>query len=319
MQLPRPPAHIAGAGVRALKTVALADGTFDPLERRLIAAVQDLILGVDLDLDDIAPITATELAQAVPQPMFRERIVRGCILVGLIDGDASPAEEVVIRGFADALGVDRAPLTDFQRIVEGRLNLLRIDIARRSFLGTRLPGYIKQEGLRGFANVFKAFTHQPNAKLATRYYDLLAYPEGTLGRAYAAFVRANDFGFPGEVDGAPEPIVFHDCVHVMAEYGTSPTEEAEVVGFQAGFQGYDPFFTLLFVMAQFHLGVQISPIAGTTKAAIEPERWIKALMRGTQCNRDFSDGWDPWTDFAKPLEDLRRTYNILPKEPFAVG
>ena len=40
---------------------------------------------------------------------------------------------------------------------------------------------------------------------------------------------------------------------------------------------------------------------------------MKSFVRGTHCNRDLSDGWEPWDDFESPVEKLRKRYNILPR------
>ena len=107
-------------------------------------------------------------------------------------------------------------------------------------------------------------------------------------------------------------MVFHDCVHVLAGYGTTIPEEANVVAFQGGFQNYDPLHTLLFVVAQFHLGIAISPVAGAKHMGItNMEAVVKSFVLGTQCKRDLSDGWDPWVDFDTPVDELRERYNII--------
>jgi tellurite resistance protein len=104
MGLPPPPPEVARAGLRALRMVAAADGVIHDLERRFAAAVQAHILKTSFDFDTLEPIDAEELARAVPEP-FRERIIHGCLLAALIDGEASASELAVLDSFADALGV----------------------------------------------------------------------------------------------------------------------------------------------------------------------------------------------------------------------
>src|SRR5438105_2400304 len=84
MLLSAPPREIAHAGLRALKTVALADGTFHDLERGFIESVQRHILHSDFAVDALEPITPEDLAASVPPGEFRERIIRGCVLVALM-------------------------------------------------------------------------------------------------------------------------------------------------------------------------------------------------------------------------------------------
>ena len=46
---------------------------------------------------------------------------------------------------------------------------------------------------------------------------------------------------------------------------------------------------------------------------VDPALMLKALVRGTQVNRDLTADWNPWDDFEKPTIELRRAYNILPR------
>lgn len=314
MQLITPPRAIALAGLRALKTVASADGQIEELERELMQAVAEhvLDLGPEVALDDLSPIDAHELATEVRDPMFQERIMWGIVLVALADADLSPDEEQLIIAYGNALGSDPATLRTLKHLSHKRMKLLRLDIIRRSFIGKRLKFQWEQKGLRGMAEAFRALSGGESPKLRDKYLALEKMPEGTLGRAYFQFTRNAGFSFPGEKGGAPEALLFHDCVHVLAGYGTTVKEEACIAAFQGGFQKDDPLYTLLFVLAQFHLGIQISPIAGVQRMGItHMEEVIQCFMLGSQCRRDLSDRWDPWVDFESSVDELRTRYNVV--------
>ena len=315
MELSIPPPEVAHAGLRALSTIAAADGVVHPLERDLLKSVQSILLHTSFDVDALDPITPAELAALVPPGAFRERILRGCTLMALTDAEASANEARSASSSALALDLDAAPLHDFSRILHGRLQTLRIDIVRRSFIGKRVGQHFADKGVRGMVEIARTFRGTEVKALADRYRSLETYPVGTLGRAYAEFIRANEFSMPGEAFGAPEPIAFHDCVHVLAGYDTTPEEEVLAASYQAGFQSYDPFFSLLFVLCQFHLGLQISPIAGVEKMQMKPATMLEAFVRGSRCTRDLSDGWDPWDPFASPLDALRAEYHIDVRVP----
>jgi tellurite resistance protein len=311
--LPVPPQDIAHAGLRALMTVASADGTIHELEGELLSSVQRHILQTNFDLNELAPITPEDLAAAITEPAFRERVVGGCVLTALIDGEPSPKELAVIEGYAQALGVESASVTNLQRLTANRLLVARLDIARRSFIGQKVKEKVANDGIRGLAGVFKAM-RLGDEELAAKYQTLESYPDGTLGREYARFVRDNGFGFPGEDGGAPEIILFHDCTHVLGGYGTSPIEEVQVASFSAASRKEDPFAIVLFVTAQFHLGLRVTPAAKAESMKIEPEQMIKAIERGGHVNTDLSDNWNPWDgDFGVQLSELRERYNIPPR------
>jgi ubiquinone biosynthesis protein Coq4 len=149
--------------------------------------------------------------------------------------------------------------------------------------------------------------------MAARYRALESFPEGSLGRGYFGFVTRNHFSFPGETGAGPEPIVFHDCLHVLAEYDTSSIEETQIAAFQAGTMQKGAIYGLLFPLAQFHLGVAITPVTKAETDVIDPEPWLKAFVRGTRTNRDLASSWQPWDDFARPVTELRREYGIEPR------
>ena len=64
MELNMPTAEQAHWGLRAMKTVAMADGTLDDAERQMLASVQT-ILGTKHPVEDLASVTPEELAAAL--------------------------------------------------------------------------------------------------------------------------------------------------------------------------------------------------------------------------------------------------------------
>ncbi len=103
---------------------------------------------------------------------------------------------------------------------------------------------------------------------------------------------------------------------LLSGYGTDPEGEMQVVAFHAGCrrEDKDPFSFLMFGLAQFHLGLRISPLAPEFRGSLEPGRVLRALQRGAACTIDPTDGWDPWPVMHLPLDDLRMQYRIAPLE-----
>jgi tellurite resistance protein len=314
MELIAPPPEVARLGLRALATVARADGEIHDLERRFIAAVQKHILKTDLELDALSPIGADELARGVPSP-FGERIVHGCLLVALIDGEASAEELSVLERFAKALGVSRDAIATTQKLVDEHLLRFRIDVVRKSFLGKRGVDWVGRRGFRGLVSVVGNLMQIENPAMVARYRALEKMPAGTLGRGWWEFIQKNQFTMPGEKGAGPEPIMFHDCLHVLAEYDTTPSEETQIAAFQAGTMKKDAIYGLLFPLAQFHLGVAIAPeaVTGTEKGTIDPDSWLAAFVRGTKTNRELATSWQPWDVFDRQVTELRVEYGIEPR------
>lgn len=313
MKLITPSPEVAHAALRALKTIALIDGDAHALEQRFFASVQAQILKTALDFAAVEPITPSELSELVTDREIRERILSACIVMALIDGELVAAEAAHLEELAQALELTSYALKDVQRMLNHNFLLARIDIARRSFLGQRGRAYIAEHGLTGVARTVRALLGIENPALAARYQALEHSPRGTLGREYFEFVRQNGFALPGEKGGAPEVVVFHDCLHVLGGYQTSSIEETQIASFQAGMLDKDPIFGLLFMLAQFHIGVQITPITAAEKGVADPELMMSAFARGTQVNRDMCVDWIPQQDFARTLTELRAAYNIQPR------
>jgi len=313
MKLITPSPEVAHAALRALKTVALIDGDAHELERSFFASVQEHILGTSLDFDDVTTIAPSDLRELVSDHQIRERVLSACIVMALIDSELLPAEGALLERIAQALELSSYALKDVQRLLNHNLLIARIDVARRSFLGQRGRAYIAEHGMKGVARTVRALLGIENPELAARYQALEHSPRGTLGREYFEFVRQNGFALPGEKGGAPEVVVFHDCLHVLAGYETSSIEETQIASFQSGMLAKDPVFGLLFMLAQFHIGVQITPITAAEKGVADPGRMMKAFVRGTQVNRDMCVDWIPQQDFERTLPELRAAYNIEPR------
>lgn len=63
-------------GLRAMKTVAMVDGALSESEMHLMESVQR-VFGTNHQLDQLQPITPTELARALPDKQIRRQLVNG--------------------------------------------------------------------------------------------------------------------------------------------------------------------------------------------------------------------------------------------------
>ena len=70
--------------LRALKTIALADGIFESRQREFVEKHQK-DFGLDTNLDALAPISPDELAAAIPNSDTRLAIVQRMVIVALLD------------------------------------------------------------------------------------------------------------------------------------------------------------------------------------------------------------------------------------------
>jgi hypothetical protein len=313
MELLTPPRELVQYGLRAMKTVGVAGGGLDTQERALLDAAQRLF-GTEHDVDALEPITPAELATSLIDPGLRRQLVLGLLLLSMADGEASREEAELVEAFADALEVKTHEVATFRRLAEGRLLLARLDVLRRFWVRPHLIEKAKQGGVRWVIKAMATFAGlREDTELAGRYRALADYPEGTLGRAYADFIRTNQFSFPGEKGSPPEPVVIHDLTHVISGYSTDPASEICVTAFHAGYRREEPFTFLLFSMMQFNLGIGVTPIAPALSHNFDAARVLVALQRGSRMNIDLTDGhWDYWSDMARPLDELRASYGVPP-------
>lgn len=314
MDFQRPPPELLPYGLRALKMVAMANGVFDDSERHLLTTAMHLF-GADLDLDALAPIEPDELASRITDPALKKQLVRAMVIVSLIDGDASPEEATLVERFAAALAIDTADLTALRHLADKSLLRARYDIARRFFAREKVIEFTKQKGVGWLASAIAAMAGlREDSALADRYRALGELPPGSLGRGYFDFIRGQGFSFPGEKGSPPEIISLHDLTHVLSGYGTDPHGELSVLAFHAGCrrEEKDPFGFILFGIAEFHLGIAMSPVATGSRGALDPVAVFAALQRGLACKIDPTDGWDPWPVMHRPLVELRAEYGISP-------
>jgi tellurite resistance protein len=316
MELKIPSSEQAYWGLRAMKTVALADGALDDAELHMLASVQQ-IFGTTHATEQLSPITPADLAREFPDLQLRQQLVQGLIVMSLIDGNTNARETDLVEQFAQALEVSAPEVKDLRHVLKEEMLQLRLDLVRRFWLRDKVKEIWNTAGIRGLYKFMRGMIGKDkDAALAARYQALEHYPAGSLGRAYREYCRANGFALPGEKGGAAEPILFHDCAHVLSGYGTDPEGEVQVACFSAGFQRRDPWLFVFFVLLQFHVGIRMTPITKARTGFFDPAKALIAIRRGAAMNVDLNNGWEYWPVMGEQVEELRRRYNILPSEAF---
>ncbi|QPD06061.1 MAG: hypothetical protein Nkreftii_003835 [Candidatus Nitrospira kreftii] len=316
MELKIPSPEQAYWGLRAMKTVAMADGALNASERHMLESIQR-IFGTTHDLEQLAPIMPAELARSFPDQQLRKQLVQGLVIMTLIDGKTGPKETDLVEQFAQALEVDAPEVKNLRHVLKGEILQLRLDLVRRFWLRQKVTEVWNKEGIRGLSKFVRGMMGRyENKELAARYQELKYCPPGSLGRSLWQYWHENGFALPGQKGGAPEQIVFHDCAHVLSGYGTAPEEEVQVACFSAGFQRREPWMFVFFVLLQFHVGIRMTPITKARTGLFDPLKAMIAIRRGAAMNVDLNDGWDYWPVMNEQVEELRRRYNILPIEAF---
>jgi hypothetical protein len=296
----------------ALQTVASGHGRLTESERSLLEVVAEMHRS-PLDLDTIPRLDPVTLAAVVDDPHPRKRLVQMAMVMAMVEGDVSPAQERAVRAIAEVLEVDEAGLKVLHEVVNDSKLLTRMHMMRR-LMGRFVGDVREQEGLSGvkkfLSPLFLGGGEDP--EVAWRYKQLGLLPEGTVGRAYWEFCTSRRFGFPGEAGGIPERMVFHDFGHILSGYETDAEGEIQQGAFQAGFTRTDGFSFLLFVIVQFHLGIKVTPIAEARTGLFDVRKVIRAAERGAACREDLSARWDHWAWVELPVEEARERLGIPP-------
>jgi hypothetical protein len=321
MQLIHPRGEEALACLRAMRTVTGGDGAVPAAPRAMMTAAARLLMAIDsgLDIDGLQPIAPAALAAAVTTPGLGEQLVQAMIVAVLADGEPDAAAYARLEAFARALDVDAPALRTVRLLIEHHMVLFRLDFMRRSHITDILKDtYRHHGGIRGVAAALlgqRGLVEDP--ELAARFAALGELPADTLGHAYFTHCRSHGFAFPGERGGFPLSGVYHDLVHVLSGYGTTPEEELLVGAFTAGFKRTNPFYVVLFVSFLTGTGINVTPVpqphlTGTLAKDGQAEAFITALERGGQVNADLSDNWDFWPLLPLPLDAARARLNVSP-------
>jgi uncharacterized tellurite resistance protein B-like protein len=308
-----PPPDKIPYGMRAMKTVALADGNFDPTERALMEAAQELF-GVKVDIDSLELITPEELAREITDPQLRWQLCHGMIVMSLADGNANNDEWKVVEAFARTLDIESESFETLHKLADGHFLGARLDVARHFFAREKMIERVKQDGFGWLARAVASLAGiAENKELADKYRALESYPPNSLGKRYFEFIRSNGFQFPGERGGPPEPVILHDLTHTLGGYGTDPAGELQVIGFHAGYRKADPFTWMFFGLMQFHMGIRVGLLAKAETGYFNPQLVLNALARGAAMNIDLTEKWEPWDVMDRDIDELRAEYNIAPQ------
>jgi tellurite resistance protein len=310
------------AVLRALKTVAMADGTFAVKEQTMLVASAEL-LGIEADPRDLPTINADELAAAVAGAEARMVALKACLVMGIVDGQISPEEWKVLSEFRGALAIDEAALHSFHDLAYRHRQLLMHDYQRQVGRAGGSPTHggpervtlYASEGWQGVMQFFPADVlaaasphhARENAELALRYRQLGNLPDGTLGRELWRYYRERQFAFADQPGSVPELLVHHDIVHIISGYDSSLEGELQTLAFTAGMRQEDPFSALFLVLLQFTAGLKALARA---RALFDPEKVLRALERGRGTAVDFSQKHDYWDEMEQSIAALRERFGV---------
>jgi hypothetical protein len=263
--------------------------------------------------EPLPEVTGDALARAIPDAATRDQVVQFLVVMALVDGVIDRAKIAIVDAYAGALGVREEAVRQLAEAGRGHLAWLRADVARQNLRS--ITGHEVRESIDEWIAPYRT---RPDPALAARYRALGALPEGTLGRTFFEFYRANGFAFAGEATGLNQRFASpHDSTHILSGYDTSPQGELLVSTFTAGMHPREPMSGhILPVILSWHVGIELAKLPGAIKGQLDPEKFWNAWDRGARVSVDvFDDAWNFWEAAPESLESLRARYGVPPLDP----
>lgn len=312
------PRHQADAVLGAMRAIALEHGPggVTDTDRATIQGAATIVLGLgELDVDALAPVTPERLARELLSPDDAAQAIRILAVMSLADGVADPDKTALVRAYAGALDVRDDYLDVLTEVAAGDIAEASACILRKNVDSFPHLDHVKTLA-DGAARVFLPYRDgNEEPELAARYETLGKLPAGTFGRAFHDHFKRNGFAFPGEANGLAEGFTTpHDSSHVLSGYSTSQPGEICVSTFIGAMHPDHPMAAeVLPVLYSWHVGVQLTPVAGRFEGGYEPRRFWTAWDRGAATTVDVvASDWDFWGATEQPLEELRRAYGVRP-------
>ncbi len=282
------------AAFRALQTIAMANGVFDEAEKTLLRVASWLYrIEPPASLPSIDAEQLVKSIQAQDAPI----VLQDCVMMALVDHEASDEEWKVLRAYANVLHTDENTLRGYYDEALSLRSFFQQEQERRQ-LGLFLQDLSARQGQKGLEAFFrKQGSALENPAISWRYRRLGIYPEQTLGRALWSYCHLNDFGLPGEVGGLPESWLWHDLLHVLTEYPTDTEGEANLAAFTAGMLRKDLFPYVMLALLPANQKPSLSKIE-------------KAHTRGLASKEAFTKDWNYWDDLSLTLPEARTKFGI---------
>ncbi len=292
--------------------------------RTALSPAPDLLAPERAFLETYAAITGYTLPAGDPPPArpadvridgsnARKRLVQLAAVAVLLNNPVRAASVDFVAALDRALGVGEPVVAVLRALARGARNRARLLTARRGLTAMLREAYTA-EGVWGVLRFAGAILLRArvNADKLSKYKRLGLLPDGTLGREYWKHLTKLGFNFPGEPEGIPDSVAYHDIAHVLANHDTTPSGEIQQGSFQAGNRRDDGFFFLQFVLLQFHHGIKISPPVDPEVGNFDPAKVLWAIERGARCNVDVTHQWDYWPLMTLPLDEARARCQIEP-------
>jgi hypothetical protein len=315
---------------RGIATAVAPESGLLQVQADLLEAIATALTGIELDYEQLAPLSREELADALADRSldYRRRIVHHMVLGEMV---LRPIPVVVahrVAQYAEALGVQDDFVRVARRYAQGAYGLAWMDMQRNGF-AEHVRDADAEASSSGRKPAAPFAPAEVDPELAARWEAFADLPAGTLGHAVWDMYDGRGFDLPGTAGGAPAYLAQHDFVHILADYGTALRGELEVFAF-IGRADPDPkgFAWLATLVGLFETGYISSTgffdrdtRERSLRAGAMHTRVADAIRRGKTVSERYGvDLFDvDYHELAvRPVEEVREMLFLPPKSPVAL-
>jgi hypothetical protein len=309
--------------VRGMASAVGGDAGLTSTRAAVLEAVARNIFGIEVALDQLDPLSASELAEAL-DPVLARGAVRGMVTLEIVS-DVTPDIAARVETYARALGVDEGMLAVARDYSKGAMDVAQADFMRSSYV---LDYYTKHPNDGTLHRTVRAADERTSIDpaLEAKWKTLETCRGGSLGRVVWDFYQQRGFTLPGSAGSVDPLLAQHDFVHCVADYGTSATGEVEVFSFIAGaIPDAKGFSYLVVILGLFETGnvAAVPGVATRSPGHLDlaggAERMGDAIRRGLLLGTDVMGGID-WFEYADdPIDDVRAKLRLVPKSADAIA
>ena len=277
------------------------------------------ILGGDPDtavaIGSLPEVWPDDLARAFDDRDMAHLVGGLLAVMPFVDGTVDEERISIVLDYTRAMTVDEPYVRELAELMADNISWIISDMSRRNLESITNHPWSPGVDVNAWLLPYKG--EGTDSRLTARYEELRTLPDGSFGRAFAAFYDTNGFTFPGSANALQEQFATpHDSAHVLSGYDTTPQGELLVSTFTSTMHQEEPIAGhVLPVILSWHVGIEFNKVAGSTTGALDPEKLWVAWRRGADCTIDtFGRDWDFWTQVERPLRDLRDESEIAPLE-----
>lgn len=291
--------------------IAATEGMPADIDHATIAAATRYVFHLEpqFGLAGLIPLSPARQAELTDDPDVARQAVSFAAIMAFAGGALDQAKLSATVKLADQLGVRDDFVNDLARLALGDLKE-----AKDHMLCTGIESITGRAWTTAeIAPWMQPYDKQPDAALATRFHALSRLPENTFGYAFAAFYQANNYIYPGEPGAMNfEFAVRRHSTHVLAGYDTSPRGELLTSTLTATMhRSHAMSGHILPALLSWHLGIPLTPAAGSATGTFEPEEFFYAWTRGEDTTLDLlGPNWNFWAAAIQPIEAVREAVGL---------